>query len=189
MALLNFGTAVIIVVAATILVIAALLIFIASRPSEFRIERTADVGVPPDVVFSIINDFHQWHRWSPWEKLDPAMKKTYDGPAAGPGSIHIWSGNKKVGEGRNTILDSKAGEYVRMKLEMFRPFACTNQVTFKLVPAGENTRVSWIMEGKNAFIPKAFCMVMNMDRMVGKDFEAGLANLNAAAQADLQGVK
>ncbi len=169
-----------------LIVIIALVIFIATRPPNFHVERSAQINAPGDVVFSIINDLHQWGRWSPWDKRDPEMKKTYEGSASGPGSIYTWNGNKNVGEGRMTILDSKAGEFVSIKLEFIRPFPGTNQVTFKLAPSESGTRVSWIMDGKCNFIMKAFSLVMNMDKMIGKDFDEGLANLNNAAQADVQ---
>jgi uncharacterized protein YndB with AHSA1/START domain len=168
-----------------ILVIVGLILFIATRPAAFRIERSGLVAAPAEIVFGIINDFRQWPRWSPWEKLDPNMKKTIEGPPAGVGASFAWAGNQKAGEGRSTILESTPNDQIVMKLEMFKPFPCENQVTFKLVPADAGTRVSWIMEGKNGFMVKAFSLVMNMDAMVGKDFEEGLVNLNREAQAGL----
>jgi Polyketide cyclase / dehydrase and lipid transport len=164
------------------MLVGALLVFIHMRPTNFRIERSAQIGAPPEVVFPLIDDFHQWVKWSPFEKTDPNMTKTFEGPAAGPGAIYSWTGNKNAGAGRTTILESNAGEFVSIKLEMFRPFACANHVTFKLVPNASGTRVSWIMEGKNNFIVKAFSLVMSMDAMVGKEFEEGLANLDALAR-------
>ena len=170
-----------------VLVIAAL-VFVATRPEDCHIERSARVSAPPDVVFSIINDLRQWSRWSPYDKRDPNMKTTVEGPGTGPGAIYTWNGNNEVGEGRLTILESKPGELVCMKLEFSRPFRATNQVNFKLAPSDGGTRVSWIMDGKNNFITKAMSLFMNMDKMVGKDFEQGLANLNAVAQAETQKV-
>jgi carbon monoxide dehydrogenase subunit G len=163
-------------------VIAALVAFIATRPPDCRYERTAQVSAPPDVVFSIINDLHQWGEWSPWEKRDPNMQKTFEGPSAGPGAIYIWNGNNDVGEGRLTILNAKPGEVVTMKLEFMRPFKATNEVNFKLAPSHGGTRVSWIMDGKRNFMMKAMSLFMNMDKMIGKDFEQGLASLNTVAQ-------
>jgi len=168
---------------AVFVLIVALILFISTRPAVFRVERSAQISAPGDVVFSIINDLHQWHRWSPWEKLDPNMQKTFEGPTTGPGSSHAWKGNKKVGSGRNTILDSKSPEFISMKLEMFAPFACTNQVTFRLAPVDGGTKVTWIMEGRNNFMAKGFSCIMNMDKMIGKDFEEGLANLNTVTQS------
>jgi hypothetical protein len=169
---------------AVLILIVALVIFIATRPASFRIERSAQIGAPADVVFPMINDHRQFVRWSPWEKLDPNMKRTFEGSQSGPGAIYAWSGNAKVGAGRSTIIDSKAGQSVSIKLEMFKPFNCTNQVTFKLAPSGAGTRVSWIMEGKNGFMSKAFSLVMNMDKMCGTIFEKGLVNLNTLAQSE-----
>ncbi len=167
-----------------VLVLLAAVAYIATRPEDFRIERTARIGAPPDVVFSIINDLRQWSRWSPYDKRDPNMKKTFDGPSTGPGASYAWNGNNQVGEGRLTILESKPGELVSMTLEFSRPFKCKNQVNFKLVPSEGGTRMSWIMDGKNNFMAKAMSVVMNMDKMVGKDFEQGLANLDGVLQAE-----
>jgi len=172
------------IVVVVVLVIVAALVFIAMRPESFRIERSAQVNAPRDVVFAIINDLGQWRLWSPYDKRDPNMKKTFEGPSAGPGASYMWNGNNEVGEGRLTIVDSKPGELVTMKLEFSRPFKCTNEVNFKLAPSEGGTRVSWIMDGKNTFITKAMGIFMDMDKMVGKDFEQGLANLDTVAQAE-----
>ncbi len=173
---------------AVLAVLLALVAFIATRPPNLRVERSAQVDAPVDVVFSIINDLHQWGRWSPWDKRDPEMKKIYAGSESGPGAIYTWNGNKNVGEGRMTILESTPGELISMKLEFLRPFPATHQVTFELAPTDTGTRVRWIMDGKRNFLMKAFhtafSLFMNMDKMIGKDFEEGLANLNIAAQAD-----
>jgi hypothetical protein len=166
--------------------VVVVVVLIATRPAIFRIQRSGQVAAPPEVVFAILDDFHLWAQWSPWEKLDPDMKKTFEGPAAGPGAIYAWVGNKKVGEGRMTSLESKRGQVVAIRLEFFKPFAANNTARFTLTPANGGTFVNWSMEGKNKFRGKAFSMVMNMDKMVGKDFERGLANLNVAAQARLQ---
>ena len=171
---------IILLVAVALLVV--LLIFIATRSDTLHVERTAQINAPANVVFSIINDLHQWHLWSPYDKLDPQMKKTFEGAPLGPGSSYAWNGNNQVGEGRLTIVDSTPGEIVTMKLEFTRPFKCQNRVDFKLVPTGSGTQVSWIMEGKNNFISKAMSLFINMDKMCGKDFEQGLANLNTVAQ-------
>ena len=169
---------------AILVLIIAVVAFIATRPASFRIQRSAQVSAPPSVVFAIINDLHQWGRWSPYDKRDPNMKKTFGGPAEGPGAIYTWDGNNEVGEGRLTIQESKPGELVRMKLEFSRPFKATNEVNFKLEPCEGGTRVSWIMDGKNNFMTKAMSLIMNMDKMVGNDFEQGLANLDTVAQAE-----
>ena len=169
-----------------LILIVALVILITTRPADFRIERSAEVSAPAEVVHGLINDFHEWARWSPYEKLDPNMKKTFEGPAAGPGAIYSWSGNNKAGEGRSTITQSNVGELVSIRLEFRRPFAATCQANFTLAPSQAGTRVTWSMDGTNNFMAKAFSLIVNMDKLVGKDFEEGLANLNRAAQAETQ---
>jgi Polyketide cyclase / dehydrase and lipid transport len=168
-----------------VLIIAAIA-FIATRPSNSRIQRSAQINAPADVVFSIINNLRRWAEWSPYDKRDPNMKKTFEGPSAGPGAIYIWNGNSQVGEGRLTIVESKPGELVSMRLEFSRPFKCNNEVNFKIGPSDGGTRVSWIMDGKNTFMTKFMSIFMDMDKMVGTDFEHGLANLNNVAQAETQ---
>ena len=169
-------------VGVVVLVVAALAAYIATRPSDFRVERSAQVDASREAVFPIINDLHQWGKWSPYDKRDPNMTKTYEGADSGPGAAYAWNGNGQVGSGRMTIVESKPGELVRMKLEFFRPFKGTNEVNFKLAPSGGGTRVSWIMDGKYSVISKAMSLVMNMDKMIGNDFEQGLANLNCVVQ-------
>jgi hypothetical protein len=165
-----------------LVLLGALLVFIGTRPDHFRVERSAEINAPGDIIFSFINDFRQWGQWSPFEKLDPNMKKTFDGPPSGPGAVYSWSGNAKAGIGRITILESRPGELLLMKLEFLKPFVCTNQVTFTFVPTGAGTRVTWSMEGKNNFMAKAFQLFMNMDAMLGKEFAEGLANLTRVVQ-------
>ncbi|WNG41592.1 SRPBCC family protein [Archangium minus] len=157
--------------------------FISTRPENFRVERSAQINAPAEVVFALINDFHQWGQWSPYEKLDPNMTKSFEGPVSGPGASYAWSGDKS-GAGRMTIVESKPGERVSLKLEFFKPFEATNMTTFTLVTSGTGTRVSWVMEGKNSVMAKALSAFMDMDAMVGKDFEQGLAHLDTAAQAE-----
>ena len=154
----------------------------AARHVPVRAQRR--VAAPADIVYSIINDLSRWGEWSPYDARDPQMKKTYAGPSAGPGASYAWNGNNQVGEGRLTIVESRPGELVAMKLEFSRPFKANNQVKFKLVPAAGGTHVSWIMNGTNNFISKAMSLIMDMDKMVGKDFEQGLANLDAVARAE-----
>jgi hypothetical protein len=169
-------------IAIAVLII-ALLVFIATRPADFRIERSAQMNASGDAIFSIINDLQQWGRWSPYDKRDPAMQKMYGGPPTGPGATYIWNGNNKVGEGQLTIVESKPGQLVSMKLDFTRPFKCSNRVNFTLAPVGTGTMVSWIMEGRNNFMAKTFSLIINMDKMVGTDFEAGLANLKSLVEA------
>lgn len=162
----------------------AFVLLVLSRPADFRIVRSAAFSAPPAAAFALVNDFHRWDGWSPWAKLDPAMKATFDGPASGAGAKYAWSGNGKVGEGRMTILESREPELVKIKLEFLKPFAATNIAEFAFVPEGRGTRVTWAMAGRNdSFVKKAFCLFMNMDRMVGRDFEKGLAAMKALAES------
>jgi hypothetical protein len=161
-----------------------IIFFVASRPPKFRIERSITIAAPPDRAFAHVNDFHRWVGWSPWEKMDPAMKKTFEGAPAGQGSIYSWVGNKKVGEGRMTIEKSEAPSVVGLKLEFLKPWQATNETTFSFVPADGGTKVTWAMEGENrAFTAKAFAVLMNMDKAVGRDFEKGLASLKSLAES------
>jgi hypothetical protein len=173
-------------IAVLVLIIAAIAVIV-TRPTNYRIQRHAQINAPAGVVFSIINDLRRWGEWSPYHKRDPNMKKTLEGPSAGPGAIYTWNGNNEVGEGRLTIVESKPGELVSMRLEFSRPFNATNQVKFRLEPSEAGTRVSWIMDAQNNFMTKAMSLFMDMDKMVGTDFEQGLANLNIVATAETQG--
>lgn len=167
-----------------VVLVVLVLILVASRPTMFRVARSAQISAPAEVIFSIINDLHLWSLWSPYDKRDPKMEKSFGGPLAGPGASYAWNGNNNVGAGRMTIIESKPGELISMRLEFDRPFKCDNQVKFTLEPSASGTRVSWIMDGKNNFMGKAMSLVMDMDKMIGKDFEEGLANLDAVAQAE-----
>jgi hypothetical protein len=172
----------------TILIVLVILILglvavVAMQPANFRISRSATMAAPPSQVFDQVNDFHNWEAWSPWAKLDPTMKTTYSGPEAGTGASYSWSGNNKVGEGRMTISESQPHELVRIQLEFLRPFAAKNQAEFTFQPAGNQTQVTWGMTGTNNFMAKAFNLVMNMDKLVGKDFEKGLAQLKTVVES------
>jgi hypothetical protein len=161
---------------------------VAMRPDTFKVERTAAMAAPASVVFAQVNDFHNWGAWSPWEKLDPDMKRAFEGPRAGAGSSYSWDGSDAVGAGRMTILESRPDELVRLKLEFFRPMedVCTTDFAFK--PEGNRTGVTWIMSGKHTFISKVICMFMNMDTMIGGDFERGLAQLKAKSESEAERV-
>lgn len=171
------------VLIAVVIVVAGLALVIARQPDSFRIERSLRVTAPADEVFAQVNDLHNWEQWSPWTKRDPDMSKTYEGSAAGVGAVYRWSGNKEVGKGSNTIVESRPGELIRMQLEFLQPFQASNEVLFRFVPEGQSTRVSWSMSGRNNFISKAVHLVMNMDKMCGGDFELGLAQLKAISEA------
>jgi uncharacterized protein YndB with AHSA1/START domain len=165
-------------------VLAVLAVVIATRPGEFRVERSTTIAAPVDVVFPLINDFHQWAKWSPWEKRDLNMKKTFEGAPSGTGAVYAWTGNDQVGEGRMTLTDSKPNERVLIKLEFIKPFAATNQTEFTLSPAAGTTGVTWAMSGNKNFMSKAFSLVMNMDKMIGGDFDKGLVQLKQQAEQE-----
>jgi len=171
------------VLAGLALAIAVLLIVIATRPAQFTVTRSARIGAAPDVVFPLIDDFHAWTNWSPWEKLDPDLKREYSGAPRGTGAQYAWSGNDQVGKGSMTITDSRPSERVEIRLEFKEPFAATNVTTFSLKPAASGTEVEWAMAGDNNFMGKAMSLFMDMDQMVGKDFEQGLGNLRGVAEA------
>lgn len=163
--------------------IVALVVVIALQPGPFSITRSTSIAAPPATVFAHVNDFHKWEAWSPWAKLDPAMKTTYDGPPSGKGAVYTWAGNSKVGEGRMTLTDSRPGERVGIQLEFLKPMAAVNQTEFLFKDDAGRTTVTWNMSGTNNFLGKAFALFMNMDKMVGADFEKGLAQLKAVSEA------
>lgn len=158
-------------------------IIVALQPSEFRVVRAASISASPAVVFAQVNDLHNWRAWSPWEKLDPAAKNTFEGAPAGTGASLAWAGNNEVGEGRMTITESRPNELIRFKLEFIKPFAATNTAEFTFVPEGDKTVVTWSMAGKNNFMFKAAGLFMNCDKMIGGQFEKGLTDLNAVSVA------
>ena len=160
-----------------LVLIVVLVIVVAVQPSDFRITRKTVIPAPPAAVFEQLNDFQKWNAWSPWAKLDPNTKNTFDGPSAGVGAKFSWSGNNEVGEGSMKITASKPGESVVMDLVFTKPFAASNVTEFTLKPAGTGTEVTWAMSGKNNFIGKAIGLVINCDKMVGTKFEEGFANL------------
>jgi hypothetical protein len=164
-------------------IILVFLVVVALQPADFRITRSTTIAAPAEVVFAQVNDFHKWDAWSPWAKLDPAMKQTYEGTPAGVGAIYSWVGNKDVGEGRMTITRSRPSELVGIKLEFLKPFAQVNDTEFALKPDGNQTVVTWSMNGTNNFMAKGFGLFMNLDKMVGGDFEKGLAQMKQVAEA------
>lgn len=166
-----------------VVLVAVLVVVVATRPADFQVTRSATIAAPASTVFAQVNDFHNWEAWSPWAKMDPAMKQSYEGASAGPGAVYSWAGNSKVGEGRMTILETHPSDLIRIKLEFLKPMAATNSTEFTFEPKGDQTVVTWSMAGKNNFMAKAFCLFMNMDKMVGGDFEKGLAQLKSVAEA------
>jgi carbon monoxide dehydrogenase subunit G len=165
-----------------VVLMAGVLIFAASRPDSFGVQRSASIKAPPEKIYPLLNDFGQWPTWSPWEHKDPAMKRTLGAATAGPGATYAWDGNKEVGQGEMTITGASAPTQLTIRLHFIKPFEATNQVDFRLEPQGEATRVVWDMRGPAPFITKLMGVFVDMDKMIGKDFEAGLANLKAAAE-------
>ncbi len=172
------------ILAILILLVVVLSVVVAMQPEDFKVTRTASVTAPPDRVFEQVNDFHKWDAWSPWAKLDPNMKTIYSGSASGPGASYAWVGNDEVGEGKMTITQSHPSDHVKIDLEFIKPFAAKNVTEFVLKPEGNKTNVTWTMAGKNNFISKAFCMVMDMDKLVGGDFEKGLAQMKTVVESE-----
>jgi hypothetical protein len=166
----------------TAVVLVALVAYVATQPGEFSVSRSATFAAPAPAVFAQVNELKKWEAWSPWAKKDPQAKQSYAGPAAGAGASMSWVGNKEVGEGRMTIVDSSPNALVRFKLEFIKPFAATNSAEFSFKEEGGRTALTWSMRGQNNFIGKAMCLVFDMDKMVGGDFEAGLAGIKAIVE-------
>jgi hypothetical protein len=164
-------------------VVVAFVGYAATRPTEYRVERSATLAAPAEIVFDQLSDFRKWGAWSPWEKLDPNMKKTFEGPARGVG----WQGNDKVSKGKMTLVKEEAPKLVGIKLEFVEPFESVADTTFTVTPqSSEQSQVSWAMDGKNNLIGKMFGVFMDMDKMIGADFENGLAQLNVVAKAEAE---
>jgi uncharacterized protein YndB with AHSA1/START domain len=162
--------------------IALLLIYAATRPDTFAVERSTTIAAPADKLFPLINDMRQFNSWNPYARKDPAMKAEYSGAAAGPGAVFDFQGNKDVGKGRISITGADEPSRVTMQLDMWEPFEGHNEVNFTLAPDGPGTRVTWAMQGPSAFVTKLMGVFFNMDQMIGKDFDAGLANLKQLAE-------
>ncbi len=165
-----------------VLAVAGILIYAAMQPEDFRIQRSTTVKAPPERIYPLIADFRAWAPWSPWEKKDPAMKRTFSGPGSGVGAAYAWEGDKNVGTGKMTIMEAAAPGKVVIKLEFLKPFEVTNTAEFTLQPQAGATTITWAMTGKNNFLSKVMCVFMSMDKMVGPDFEAGLASLKAVTE-------
>ncbi|MDB4951519.1 MAG: polyketide cyclase [Gemmatimonadetes bacterium] len=165
-----------------IVLLAALLGYAATRPGTFHVQRTAIIQAPPEKIYPLIEDFHRWTEWSPYEKLDPAMKRTYTGAASGKGAVYTWDGNGKAGAGQMEITEAVPPSLVRIALDFTRPFRANNVTRFTLSPRDGGTEVVWAMDGTNAFITRVMGIFVNMDDLIGKDFVVGLANLKAVAE-------
>jgi len=162
--------------------IAALLAYAATNPDTFSVQRSASIKAPPEKIFALLNDFQRWDAWSPWEKKDPAMKRTFSVVTAGKGAQYAWEGNKDVGQGRMEIAESVAPSRVKIKLDFLKPFEAHNMVEFTLEPKGDATNITWAMRGDTPYFAKIIHVFINMDKMVGNDFESGLANLKTIAE-------
>ncbi len=173
---------------AVVAVLAVLSVIVAMQPSEFRIARSATITAPPEVVFAQVNDLPKWEAWSPWAKIDPQMKQSYTGPSAGVGASYSWSGNNEVGEGSNTIVESRQSELVGMRLDFVRPFKGSNAVEFTFKPEGNGTVVTWSMSGERNFVFKARGLIMDCDKMCGDQFEKGLSQLKMVVEAEAKAV-
>ena len=165
-----------------VVAVAGFLVYAAMQPEDFRIQRTTTVNAPPERIYPLITDFRGWGAWSPWENKDPAMKRTFSGAASGVGAVYAWEGNKDVGTGKMTILEATAPGRVVIKLDFLKPLEGTSTAEFTLQPQGGATTITWAMYGKNNFLAKAMCVFMDMEKMVGPDFEAGLARLKAVGE-------
>ena len=170
-------------VLAIVLIVVVFSVVVAMQPAHYQVERSATISAPQAVVFAQVNDFHKWEAWSPWAKIDPAMKTTYSGAQSGNGASYSWVGNSDVGEGRMTITESRPTDAIKIKLEFLKPFAATNATEFSFLPQGDQTAVKWTMSGDKNFMMKAFSLFMDMDKMVGNDFEKGLAQMKTVAEA------
>jgi hypothetical protein len=174
---------VIIVIAVLIaIVIAVILILALTKPSTFNVRRSATMNAPAEKIFSVLSDFRQWRGWSPWENKDPGMKRTYEGSERGRGAVYAWNGNKNVGSGRMEILDDTTPSKILIKLDFFKPFEAHNTAEFTMLPQGNATNVNWVMQGPAPFMFKVMEVFVSCDKMIGKDFEAGLTNLKALVE-------
>jgi Polyketide cyclase / dehydrase and lipid transport. len=169
---------------AVAVVVLVFVVIVATRPADFRVTRSASFAAPPEAVFAQINNFHNWDAWSPWSKLDPNAKFTFEGPEAGVGAAFAWAGNNQVGEGRMTIAESRTNELIRLKMEFFKPVAGVSTTEFTFKPEGDQTTVTWSMFGKNNFMAKAVTLFMDCDNLIGSQFEKGLANLRTVVETN-----
>jgi uncharacterized protein YndB with AHSA1/START domain len=175
-------TLVIAVVSVLAIAIAAIVLLAAIRPPTFRVARSTSVNAPPEKLYALVEDFGRWVDWSPYEKLDPTMKKSFSGPAKGVGAAYAWDGNNKAGAGRMELTEATPPTRLRFKLEFTRPFKTSNTAEFTFEPRGAVTEASWAMHGPNLFMGRVMSLFIDMDRMIGKDFEKGLANLKGLAE-------
>src|SRR5687768_8227147 len=171
------------ILGALVAVVVLLFVVISMRPSDFRVSRSATMAAPQSAVFAQVNDFHKWEAWSPWAKLDPDAKTSFEGPSSGTGAIFRWDGDKNVGQGSMTITESRPHDLIPIKLDFLRPFVGTNDVTFNSKPKGDRTAVTWNMAGKNNFLSKAISLVFDCEKMSGGMFEQGLASMKSVVES------
>jgi uncharacterized protein YndB with AHSA1/START domain len=164
------------------LLLAAIILFATTKPNTMRVERSIEIAAPPEKIFALLDDFHQWPQWAPQDKDDPTMTRTYSGAASGLGAVSEWRGKASTGNGRMEIVESVPSSRVAVETDFVKPFVTHNRNEFTLQPAGATTRVTWTMQGSNLYVMKVMSIFINMDREAGKHFEAGLANLKAAAE-------
>jgi hypothetical protein len=162
--------------------VAVFCVVVALQPSEFSVSRSAVIAAPAPVVFTKVNDLHTWQEFSPWAKMDPNAKVAFAGPAAGEGASFTWAGNNQVGEGTMTVIESRPAERVRFRLDFLKPFKSTSEALFTFEPDGAGTRVTWTMTGRNNFMFKAVGLFIDCDKMIGPQFEQGLANLKTLSE-------
>ena len=170
------------IIAALIVLVGAVLAYAATRPDHFRIERSIAVQSTPDKIYPLISNFHRWEAWSPWEKIDPQIRKTYSGAPEGKGAIYEWRGNQDIGQGRMEIIEAEPSNRLRIQLDFITPFEAHNTVEFVLVPQGESTLVTQSIQGPSPFISKLMGLVFSMDKMVGDKYEEGLASIKALGE-------
>jgi len=171
---------------AVILILVIFAIFVATRPSDFKVSRSKLISAPPEVVFAQVNDLRAWEAWSPWAKLDPNAKMTYEGPQQGVGAVAKWDGNNEVGAGTQTLTESRPNELVHFHMEFVRPFKGTSEVEFVFLPQGNQTEVTWNMASKSGFLAKAVGIFMNCEKMCGDQFNNGLTGLKQISEAKSQ---
>jgi len=164
-----------------VVLVAGVLVYATTRPDALHVQRAARIKAPPEKIVPLISDFHSWTAWSPYEKVDPAMKRTYSGAASGKGAVYEWEGNSQVGQGRMEITETSPSR-VTIKLDFVKPLEGHNIAAFTLIPQGDATNVAWTMDGPTPYIGKVIGVFVDMDHMIGKDFETGLANMKAIAE-------
>lgn len=165
------------------IIVVLFLIIVAMQPSSYRVARSLAMSAPPEAVFPHISDLKKWEKWNPWGKADPNMKLTYGTSTSGVGANYSWAGNREVGEGRLTVAESRPNEFIKYKMDFFKPMTGTAEADFTLKPQGKQTEVTWTVTGEKNFMSKAFCLFMSMDKMLGAKFERALADLKGITEA------